>query len=70
MLTAWSLIDAGWPLADAVLAVRDGFDLSLAVANQIVVPVSGQEREFWALQERFWGAMETLAAEDEQEKAP
>ena len=70
VLTARSLISAGWSLAHAVLAVRDGFDLSLAVANQIVVPVSGQEREFWALQERFWDVMEALAAEDEQEKVP
>lgn len=70
VLTARSLIDAGWSLADAVLAVRDGFDLSLAIAAQIVVPVSGQEGEFWALQERFWDAMEALTAQDGQEKAP
>lgn len=66
VFTARSLIGAGWSLADTVLAVRDGFDLSLAVASEIVVPASGQEREFWALQEWFWDAMEALAAEDEQ----
>jgi hypothetical protein len=70
MVTARSLIEAGWSLIDTVLAMHDGFGLSLTVANQIVVPLSGQEREFWALHEWFWDGMEALAAEDEQDKVP
>ncbi|MBL0888724.1 DUF7878 domain-containing protein [Myceligenerans indicum] len=70
VVAARSLIAAGWTLRDAVLTMRDGFGLSIADATLIVVPVSGQEREFWALQEWFWDAMETLAAEEDQEKAP
>lgn len=59
--TARSLLDAGWSIMESIAALYRGFGLPLAESRTIVLQVSGQEREFWAFQEKVWDVLEALA---------
>ncbi|GAA1862383.1 hypothetical protein [Myceligenerans crystallogenes] len=69
VLTARSMLDAGWSLIETIAALCRGFGLSIPESRSIVLPVSGREREFWDFQERFWDAVETFGAKDDPKKA-